>query len=584
MAGSTKKEWVKPFVGYSNTKSFCIEKISFSGKQTAIDVVVSGRPGAGFSLSSTSQISAGGRLFRINSVKGLELDSLSKIGDSGQKRFTMLFPAVPEDTEVLHFVEGDSNNYWKICNISKEKKKSDEQLPQEWQNICYTACDSLPISRMSKDYSTIRVKVMNYVPEMGAKIAVRYYSIGRRNDHLGNVLTSPISDDGVAEIKVQLLYPCGVELWMKEYDSYYNGMWGTKSDVIVTPGENLDVLMNANMPNDSMIVAFKGSNATVNYELNCLGARNLIGADLDSVAVREVKACQQETEKVDICRKKYLEYHEMIEKSPFCDATKEWLRFKAEERIFYLMWECRIEKKYTSTIASLMSDTSCHWSSSPAFMNFMYESLYINTMYREHGTVAKLLWLDKLIKRQYSSPERNTLTKENIDELINENPELKEVYLFASSHIDDAIKEASKHSNMHVCTEYVNESSKLKSSLLSTYRGRKIIVHVWSIYDGMSLRDMNDLEAMMKELKDAGYTVIHVSDARGVEHWYETSLKYGGEHYYWSRAWEFDEFKDPRYAFPYTQTYEVYDEEGRSMFPEVYIKTADQLKKMVIAK
>ena len=72
--------------------------------------------------------------------------------DSGIVHFEMIFPPMPADTHILHFTEGQNNDYaWKLCNIRERKEDLQSTLPTEWQDITYAQTEMLPTSAFCDD-------------------------------------------------------------------------------------------------------------------------------------------------------------------------------------------------------------------------------------------------------------------------------------------------------------------------------------------------------------------------------------------------------------------------------------------------
>ena len=112
-----KHEWSSPFVGYSTTKVLTLDKVEFDKNGTLLHVTAIAASGSSISVSPDTYLSANGKRYALRKVSVLGIGKQYKMPDSGKVHFIMQFGALPTDTRLMHFSEGEVETGWTLCNI-----------------------------------------------------------------------------------------------------------------------------------------------------------------------------------------------------------------------------------------------------------------------------------------------------------------------------------------------------------------------------------------------------------------------------------------------------------------------------------
>ena len=103
------------------------QKVTLSDVATVLDIDASFRPGFWIRVVSDTYLLAEGQKYMIRSGKGIELDSLFWMPESGKASFQLTFEPLPENTRSFDFIESDCDDCFKIYGISLSGKRI--QLP-----------------------------------------------------------------------------------------------------------------------------------------------------------------------------------------------------------------------------------------------------------------------------------------------------------------------------------------------------------------------------------------------------------------------------------------------------------------------
>lgn len=330
-----KKEWSKPYVGYSNNKEMNIESVLFDKKKTVMHVVFTADSGTVMSLSSDTYISADGQRYPIKNAGKLQLDKPFVMPKEGRMKAEILFAPMPTDTRILHFVETSGENGWKLCNVRERKDDLETVIPEDWHGLEYSSQEVLPVSRFSDDSTFVDLKILNYVPEMGKTFSVNFISLDM--NHLDEHKFG-ISADGSSTAR---LHPC-VPVTAYAYVGSSPAM-----PLVIVPGGHLSVLVDAgDMGKGFAAKAFKGTCSSVNYEINVLGMKDIVSrstsdSHMDSLLMtgKEVNSC---------LNGEYLTVGKSILESGCSYATKKWLR------IYNMIESIREEGRFEQYISRLV--------------------------------------------------------------------------------------------------------------------------------------------------------------------------------------------------------------------------------------
>lgn len=308
-----KLRWCSPYTGYSNTENFKIEEVVFTSGSTIIQADVVGDSGDVFQLSSEAYLSADGKRYPISKVKNIKLDKPFTMPNSGRMHVEMTFPSVPSDVKTIHFAETDRDYGWKLCNIRPEKDGLHACVPLEWENVTNAVLDTLPSSKFSNDTTVVELKVLNYTQDMGRSFNISYspvdYCLGR------HTWSSDISEDGTAAVRIHTCYPLTV------YAQIGNS---SLMPIVVMPGGKLSMLADAgNMGGSFKPMAFKGTLASVNYEINVPEYKCVVDYDNSHNNMRAIISSGKDVS--NQANSKYWDIERKIQELECSEAAKEWL-------------------------------------------------------------------------------------------------------------------------------------------------------------------------------------------------------------------------------------------------------------------
>jgi len=565
-----KAEWTSPFVGYSNTSTLTVDKVEFEKGKTVMHVTAAAPEGTSMKVSSDAYLSADGKQYAIKKVSRLGMDKEYVMPDSGRVHFAMQFEPLPADTRLLHFVEGKAAGGWKLCNIRKDKGDLKTIIPEEWKNIEYANNEELPVSRFSDDSTTVRIAILNYVPEAGNEIRVdvaSYFDMDRIYE------TVSIAEDGTATIGLHPCFPTTIRIRINGYDE----------PVLVVPGKELYILKDWGNGRNGGTIAYKGMLARTNYELNVLGGRNLISYDYSTAYFDSLYSLNR-----DVSSHFFLKYRDDFERIRNCkysDATKEWMLMRAylshyDHLAAYNRYVERKVKENLEASDSPILDNSYVWRKIkeglsvthgeylPAELPFatkMTISDYYQATWRGvdeseyNKDIQTLFW--SLVYNETYSYENGLKNAGKIKD-----SELKAFYPVAAQRWQQYVDAINKTPNIHFDTmeaSSVNEG--LKERLVGENKGKALVFLVYNSEVQRVAQELDELEEQIRKAGEEEISLIHFDTyPGGVKNWYEAAVRRTGEHYGGKRT-RYDSLFPDRSFVDKTVYYEIYSPDGTCM-------------------
>ena len=102
----------------------------------------------------------------------------------------------------------------------------------------------------------------------------------------------------------------------------------------------------------------------------------------------------------------------------------------------------------------------------------------------------------------------------------------------------------------------------LLAALIAPHRGHAVLVDFWATWCGPCLKGMEAMEAVKKELQDAGVHFIYITDeSSSYDGWKQAAEEHAGAHYRIQQA-VIQQMNVPHYGGAYPH-YLIYDSEGR---------------------
>ena len=156
-----------PLIDMANTDALDFAKIELTDTATILHTNAYFRPHNWIRISSESYLLADGEKYMLTGSNGIEADSLFFMPDSGEAQFTLFFEPVPRNTRQFDFIEGESDDSWKILGIDLTGKKSYDPptgLPSELLNPIKS--EAIPDPVFKSGETTLNIHYMGYRKEI----------------------------------------------------------------------------------------------------------------------------------------------------------------------------------------------------------------------------------------------------------------------------------------------------------------------------------------------------------------------------------------------------------------------------------
>ena len=532
-------EWATPHVGYSSTDMLNVDKVEFKKSATVMHVTASGREGATFWIAPTASLKAGNQKYAVKKVPKVGIDKKCTIPKGGKVHFTMHFDPLPQGTEVMHFTESDGDEGWHLCNI--RKGKADTSMPEEWKDVKYERESHLPPSVPSDDSTTVRVRILNYVPEAGKTFTVSFHPIDF--DQADRWKTFPIQSDGTATFKLHTCFPMTTQ-------ARIGG--GEYFPLLIVPGKDTDILLDLERGGTCPAVGFKGALATTNYELNVRGAKDLISHPAEDDHFEEI--IQSGKDPFSAVLQGRAEDNPKMENLSFCNVTLRWLWMQAE--LEYAMRQLRlknfIEAKAHQDLrevgSALMSNPhvsqmircvpNYHVSPFIATEEYLtlcphFEKLLFSNLGHQEGKTAptrlddlNTLYWTLIHAAGVSSKEAEISAERRISD-----PVLKDYYHVAAKRWQQYADSIGRLPHIHFDEHDRHDGAELKSRLLDDYKGRNVVLLFYNHRKTQVIKDLDDLEPLMAAADSRKTVFIHINTDFSVREWLSVAQRYSGEHY-----------------------------------------------------
>lgn len=550
------EKWNHPCVGYSNTSVMTIEDIEFSPKATVLHAAVDGH-GNMYRLSSGSYISADGKRYQVRKASGVKFDKDFKTPTKGKVRFTLIFDPVPADVKLLHFSETVADEGWKLCNVRAEKDGIASVRPKEWQGVKYACNDTLPLSMLQDDSTTIRVTILNYTPEAGRNIEVEMSNLddGTSKD----IYRYDIDENGVAEIR---LHPCFPQTLLVGLGK------SKKSPVVVVPGKNMEMLMDLGNATDALAaVDFKGAMAETNYKLNVEGWKKMIRYDdrfshLDSLVRYGKNSLSKEAQMA------YDKNEEKISSLPSCAARDILQLMNADAYIFHkkrmsvsaygMFREYMKGRDVNESLYAGLSSvpfvnerkiiesellTSRYFTLCPLFFQVMVDQSQgsFNSLTRFMGMDSRtgqrmFNTYNESMGNLFESVRESVFSSEVSEYNLNkiENPELRNYYqtLFARWQEEDRRINAIPHVHFNVYPTKIRED--LRNSIMAEYAGKAVVFVRYDMSNVSSVACLNELDSYIAAADPEKVVFVMMDEWHGYPDrnaWLRFVKNRHGEHY-----------------------------------------------------
>ena len=543
IAWAQKREWSSPFVGYSTTKVLTLDKVEFDKNGTLLHVTAIAASGSSISVSPDTYLSANGKRYALRKVSVLGIGKQYKMPDSGKVHFIMQFGALPTDTRLMHFSEGEVETGWTLCNIRERQDDLVTEIPQEWKNVIYPDQEFLPDSYFSDDSTYIHVKILNYVPEAGTTLEVfdPPYDVDKRY----HTREYDITPDGTATIGMHPGVPQTI---------YFRLGKGPYSLLLIMPGKDISALMDLGKGGTEPFVAFKGELSRANYEINVKGAKNLYWFDNSDAHFESLLLSGKSLyDEYGALRNKYSTDPILRQ---FAMSTRDWLYLYAERQTV------KYFKSFNSYVNRKLKDDLKSANSLLLKNNFVKNSIRsdVNAV-KETPTISASSKMTYCLDFMYYSDGKyknnkgdvNTFNKdisllhEALVSIRNGDKEqggraasliqdstIRAYYPIAAKRWNDYVVQLNSIPHIHFDQHGDVKKDELKNKVLEDCKGKSV---VFLVYDRKKHgKDLDELEKEFITKADEQKVVFIHIDTRspamdGTGAWADAAVKRKGEHY-----------------------------------------------------
>lgn len=578
--------WEKPFVGYSSNTALTVERITMTPHKTLLEVSFGPNSGMSKKISEHSFLCADGKYYPVKKVSWKGVDKKKTRIKGKRAHFAMEFSPVPLETEVIHFAENPWDEGMKLCNIRKTADNTHTNMPAGWENVEYVKDDSLPTPVLCDDSTAIHVKILNYVPEAGKMLNIKYSSI----DKGLNIYFSrfPINEKGEAEIRLHPCVPLTVMMGIGE---------APMSPVVIVPGGDLSVLLDmGNAKDEFAAVAFKGTLAETNYKLNVCGMKNMIQynydtAYFDSLMNNPKPTCSNEIyrsfynnrSKIDELESKPLRDMLYIMNARECLFYVNYMQLYMKDKVRKILGNKELNNNITIDLSPScfayhtesygdMLFTSKYWTYCPLFADM---TNYTGTDSKTRGAMF-MAWDSmnrKFVLNQYN--EDIFYLMNNIYCFINYgyshnkrtfgSADLKDYYALAAQRWQNTLELFGSNPHIHINKYTDKKDEERKKSILKDYEGKRVVFVLYNGLDGCAAEKLNELDKLIAET-DTSKIVFLKFDRRDlyvdIENWYQYAKNSPGEHYATTSSSYSYMFEIKHNLEDDKLYYEIYDSEG----------------------
>ncbi|MBR1500317.1 MAG: hypothetical protein IJ615_11975, partial [Bacteroidaceae bacterium] len=208
MAGQAKEKtviWVKPAKALNCADLLDIEKVELTKQQTRLYARYSNMPGNWFRIAKESYLQSGGKTYPVVSADSITLGEKCTLGDNGSQRFVLRFEPLPMKTKEFDFIEGMSDNAFKVFGIHDSTYTMPAAaVPAEYL-ADYAEDDQLEDLKYGEESAVVRFKALGLRKGMNPRIMAQYVDL--KNPSEPTDLNFRMNDDGEAEIKLHVGFP-----------------------------------------------------------------------------------------------------------------------------------------------------------------------------------------------------------------------------------------------------------------------------------------------------------------------------------------------------------------------------------------
>ena len=595
--------WKKPsaIMGAYSSK-FVITKVELKETEMVMHISAYYTPGQWIRFDKNSYVKTpDGKRYGITSgaktdetESDLQLDSLFWIPQSGKANLALHFNPLPLDTKEFDFTEGDYKEAFRFWNICDAKTKKKPVLPAEWQNVQYAKDETLPAAKINKGVATIKVKMLDYKPEMALDFFVTNFTPLGETSTFGKVY--PFAEDGTVTAEVPM--------WLaREVMIGVNGL--TRAYVVIAPGQETSILM-SNSNNEQPFVAFKGFLAKTNMDLVTEQAKNNETEEMEQ-RYEGVCKCTTPEQRLDFVNNALKQRVAYAKSSKYTTAAKDLLCMDAEAE--HLHWLTSFANEFTTLqlrlgkmkvgsnaeIDSLYKANEENLAFPETKMEYAFQ--YMNepgsSVSREFWN-CPLIFLDKTaveknpyncdLQRVPYALEDNQEALKALGEVESEDykavvREYEERQKELKRQLDEMSKQLAAGSTQGVYYKKYDDVApeNILQTILDQYKGKVVLIDIWATWCGPCRAGHEAMKPMKEELKGKNIQFVYItSETSPLDKWQEMIGEIDGAHFYLTQ--EQYQYLLSHYDSTGIPTYALYDAQGQQTYKQIGFSGVDPFK------
>lgn len=534
----------QPDYAMRNSHMFSIEEVFLTDSNTQVKMCAKSSPGTSYTIDSLSYLRIGNEKFCIIDVEGVGFGSTrNKIPESGKQSFTLTFQALPKNTSSFDFIECNSPSCFNIYGIllKSNYKNYKNIIPKDLQKADYSKSE-MPKFELAYGSTQVIVHLLSPVPvdtSFFSKLTVFDMLTGENIEYKASIDSTgtyrwDYQQYGSTLVQlgeqIRFFVDPGVknELWIDLYAFSHHQPY------LYTQGR-LDALNRA----FTNRLRFDYNNITGLYETISDMTVEQYVAFSQQILQDSTAAIESNKSLSPLAKSLYKELVKTEYAALILDVNL--LRLMAS---YYLNKDLsKVSKASQEEILTALkridykSDNGLYFTSITGYNALIYRNTQIaDSLFLDNNSELKTLIQYRKIYNDWIM---------NIDKA----PDNSVDFLGSKFYSDvfrikkaeeirkKAVYDSLMNNNKTVFVEKVPEvdNKDLFSSILSTYKGKIVLVDFWGVTCGPCMHSIRSIEPLKKtELKSADLEFVYLtcSTWSSLDKWYEVINHIKGHHYF----------------------------------------------------
>lgn len=579
-------------------RSIEIEKITLSENETVLDIHAFYMPNYWIKfVTETYLVTPDGTKYPIKGSEGLTLNEEFWMPESGEAKFKLIFPPLPDSVSEVDMIEEVERGYM-IWGIQlKENALPKVTLPAGIGKHDYNKNTSLPTPELKVGKATLKGELLGYKPEMNTEV---YLHAG----DLTGIFRSEnikVNPDGTFQTEIDLLSPM-----------HANVYFGDLISVFLAPGETTMLYINLpeacrkqsrlrkDEPSQGKLVYATGYLGALTEEYNenkhiCENGNEVFEAvkDMDLPGIKQYllslcekrkreipslnvsNACKEllqiETEVtalMDVMSTKSFYVHSMLQKGEIKreDANNYYVNLSLPENFYDDIGQFTVintpKAVYGSTFSVLLNQPEV-----PAVLTktlgtdkgIYFDAVASAGIFKNLDNFVPLTDTDRETLKNISSPAYLEIAEMRNNELLKK------------------MEANKKKSGFRVNATGEVENEDLFASIISKFAGKAILVDFWATWCGPCIMANKEMIPMKEELKDEDIVYLYIAGEDSPEKTWENMIPdIHGEHFRVNKEqWE---YLRKNFGVSGVPTYLVVNREGNITFKNTGFPGAEKMK------